>query len=72
MTTTGKTNSPGISIVVVEDSRTQAEYLCYLLETKGYTVFSAADGREAQEMIRRDPGHPGHAALRSCRCPEGT
>jgi DNA-binding response OmpR family regulator len=38
-------------ILVVEDSRTQAESLRYILEKKGYTVALAANGRDALEQI---------------------
>lgn len=39
-------------ILVVEDSRTQAESLRYILEKKGYTVTLAKDGSDALEQIR--------------------
>lgn len=39
-------------ILVVEDSRTQAESLRYILEKKGYTVILAVNGRDALEQIR--------------------
>jgi CheY-like chemotaxis protein/two-component sensor histidine kinase len=55
MTKAGRTEPSNVSIVVVEDSRTQAEYLCHLLETKGYAVRSAAHGREALEMVHSTP-----------------
>ncbi|MFA6332487.1 MAG: hybrid sensor histidine kinase/response regulator [Methanoregula sp.] len=45
----------GRRIVVVEDSRTQAEYLSHLLETEGYDVVIATHGREALDIIRRNP-----------------
>ncbi len=38
-------------ILVVEDSRTQAESLRYILEKKGYTVALAANGRDALDQI---------------------
>jgi DNA-binding response OmpR family regulator len=38
-------------ILVVEDSRTQAESLRYILEKKGYTVALATNGRDALEQI---------------------
>ena len=43
---------PNRKILVVEDSRTQAEYLTHILKTKGYEVLLAADGREALDLIR--------------------
>ena len=42
-----------ISILVVEDSPTQAEQLKYLLEDRGYKVLLAADGREGLDVARR-------------------
>jgi DNA-binding response OmpR family regulator len=41
-----------MKILVVEDSRTQAESLRYILEKKGYTVAIATNGRDALEQIR--------------------
>jgi two-component system, sensor histidine kinase and response regulator len=38
-------------ILVVEDSRTQAESLRYILEKKGYTVALATNGRDALDQI---------------------
>ncbi len=46
-----------MKILVVEDSRTQAEYLRHILENEGYRVILAANGREAFEQIKID--HPG-------------
>lgn len=40
-------------ILVVEDSPTQAEQLKYLLEEYGFTVTTAANGREGLEAARR-------------------
>jgi len=42
---------PPMSILVVEDSRTQAEYLRHILETEGYDVTLAADGAAALRRI---------------------
>jgi len=39
-------------ILVVEDSRTQAESLRYILEKKGYTVTLATNGNDALEQMR--------------------
>ena len=39
------------TILVVEDSPTQALHLRYILEQNGYEVFVAVDGRQAVEMI---------------------
>jgi two-component system, sensor histidine kinase and response regulator len=44
----------GIKILVVEDSRTQAEYIRHILETEGYTVALAVNGNDALEQIRID------------------
>jgi PAS domain S-box-containing protein len=42
-----------ISILVVEDSPTQAERLIYMLERQGYGVTAARNGREAVESLKR-------------------
>jgi DNA-binding response OmpR family regulator len=47
-------NSIG-KILVVEDSRTQAEYLQHILENEGFRVIVAANGIEAREQIGTDP-----------------
>ncbi|MFO0793156.1 MAG: response regulator, partial [Candidatus Brocadiaceae bacterium] len=44
--------SKQVNILVVEDSRTQAEQLKYLLEEQGYTVSLAAHGKEGLEKAR--------------------
>jgi DNA-binding response OmpR family regulator len=51
----GQNRFSGRRIVVVEDSRTQAEYLCHLLELEGASVVAAADGDEALTTIRSAP-----------------
>ncbi len=57
----GKTTRfPGRRVVVVEDSRTQAEYLSHLLEIEGASVVVAASGAEALAAIR---AHPPEAVL---------
>ncbi len=43
-----------MKLLVVEDSRTQAEYLRHILENEGYRVVLAANGREALEQIKID------------------
>lgn len=43
-----------MKLLVVEDSRTQAEYLRHILETEGYRVVLAANGIEALEQIQID------------------
>jgi PleD family two-component response regulator len=42
----------GIKILVVEDSRTQAEYLRHILEKEGYPVALAVNGIDALEQIK--------------------
>ena len=42
-----------VEILIVEDSPTQAEQLKYLLEMNGYSVTSAANGKEALSMLRK-------------------
>jgi two-component system, sensor histidine kinase and response regulator len=41
-----------VEILVVEDSPTQAEQLKYVLEKRGFHVSSAADGREALDLLK--------------------
>jgi len=43
-----------IKILIVEDSRTQAEYLRHILEDKGYRVQLADNGNDALEQIAFD------------------
>ncbi len=45
----------GARILIVEDSRTQAEQLRHLLEEHGYRVTSAANGAQALLAARREP-----------------
>ena len=48
--------SPGIEILIAEDSHTQALYLKRILETKGYLVSVTHDGEEALNSIyKRKP-----------------
>lgn len=49
--TTQNQNS-GVPVLIVEDSRTQAEYLQHILESEGYPVETASDGSEALEKIK--------------------
>lgn len=42
-------------ILVVDDSRTQLDWLVRVLEREGYDVCSAADGKEAIRKVRADP-----------------
>lgn len=42
-------------VLIVEDSRTQAEWLAQVLSREGYDVHIAADGREAIKQVRSDP-----------------
>jgi DNA-binding response OmpR family regulator len=42
----------GVKVLVVEDSRTQAQYLCHILKNEGYQVVLAANGDDALEQIR--------------------
>jgi PAS domain S-box-containing protein len=43
-----------VKILVVEDSRTQAEYLQHILEHEGYQVILAFNGNQALEKIQTD------------------
>jgi two-component system, cell cycle response regulator len=42
-------------ILVVDDSRTQLDWLVQVLEKEGYGVSTAADGREAIKKVRSEP-----------------
>jgi len=42
-------------VLIVEDSRTQAEWLAEVLSREGYDIQIAADGREAIRRVRADP-----------------
>jgi two-component system, cell cycle response regulator len=42
-------------VLVVEDSRTQADWLVQVLSREGYVVQVASDGREAIRRVRTDP-----------------
>jgi diguanylate cyclase (GGDEF)-like protein len=50
---TAKVGHSGTEILIAEDSATQREKLRHLLEQHGYTVVSAANGRQALEAARR-------------------
>jgi PAS domain S-box-containing protein len=50
MKTQGKNHS--VNVLIVEDSRTQAEYLQHILENEGYTVVLATNGIEALEKVK--------------------
>lgn len=43
------------TILVVEDNRTQAEYLRYILEKAGYSVIITSNGREALDAVKNNP-----------------
>ncbi|MDD1687566.1 response regulator [Methanoregula sp.] len=49
-----KTPKKLVKILIVEDSRTQAEYLRHILETEGYRVMLTDNGMEALEQIATD------------------
>lgn len=49
----GASDKRNVSILVVEDSLTQAECLRYLLQENGFTVTLATNGQEALEVIER-------------------
>src|SRR5690349_8742489 len=46
-----ETTRPETSILIVEDSPTQAEHLQYLLERNGFQVAVAGNGRQALELL---------------------
>ncbi len=47
--------TPSSKILVVDDSRTQLEWLVQVLEREGYVVSFASDGKEAIRKVRTDP-----------------
>ena len=51
----GRSTAPRPRVLVVEDSRTQAEWLVRVLAGEGYQVRVAADGREAIRAVRAEP-----------------
>ncbi len=68
----------GVSVLLAEDSPTQAEQLKDLLETRGYAVVLASDGKQALEAARRGkptlvitdivmPGMDGYALCRALK-----
>jgi len=50
-------NNSSVSILVVEDNRTQGEYLRYILEKEGYSVTIALNGKEALEAVFNNRPH---------------
>ncbi|MFA4850860.1 MAG: response regulator, partial [Methanoregula sp.] len=50
----GNSQKSPMKILVVEDSRTQAEYLRHILENEGYRVVLAVNGIDALEQIKID------------------
>lgn len=50
-------NNSSVSILVVEDNRTQGEYLRYILEKEGYPVTIASNGKEALAAIAQSRPH---------------
>lgn len=55
MSEVNATNDQPTTILVVEDSRTQAEQLRHILEQGGYSVLVAADGSRALQALERSP-----------------
>ena len=47
--------SEAISILVVDDNLAMADSLADILEAKGFTVYAAAGGAEALEILRKQP-----------------
>ena len=46
---------PPSKILVVDDSRTQLDWLAQVLRREGYEVLEAHDGREAIRQVRTSP-----------------
>ncbi|MFO7167993.1 MAG: response regulator [Chloroflexota bacterium] len=44
-----------MTVLIVDDDRDIREMLAQTLEDEGYQVLSAADGREALELLRSEP-----------------
>lgn len=57
MTTTKTLKKEEITILMVEDSKTQAEKMRYLLETAGYKVWIAYSREEAMELLKNQIPH---------------
>jgi two-component system, sensor histidine kinase and response regulator len=49
------TTKPGGTVMVVEDSRTQAEYLGHILKKEGFSYIIAENGGVALDMIAKEP-----------------
>jgi two-component system, cell cycle sensor histidine kinase and response regulator CckA len=47
-------NEPGCNILVVDDERAVRHYAARILQRDGHTVYQAADGAEALDLIDRD------------------
>ena len=47
--------SEAISILVVDDNLAMADTLADILEAKGFTIYAAAGGVEALEILRKQP-----------------
>ncbi len=48
-----KAKTPGVEILIAEDSATQREQLRHMLAQHGHKVTSTTNGREALEAVRR-------------------
>jgi two-component system cell cycle response regulator len=46
---------PGARVLIVEDSRTQAEWLAQVLGREGYRVTTCGEGRDAIRRVRSEP-----------------
>ena len=46
-----------LSVLIVEDSQTQANQLRYLLEKHGFAVQQALHGKEAMELLEQSEPH---------------
>jgi len=49
-----------LEILIVEDSRTQAEQLKYMLEEHDFHVVTSRNGREALDSLRQRKTNSGH------------
>lgn len=47
--------NPVIRVLIIEDDHTLRETLAYALESRGYDVYQAANGRQGLEQFRREP-----------------
>jgi DNA-binding NtrC family response regulator len=45
------------TILVIDDDEAMREYVCFALETAGFTMLCAKDGKEGLELVKRNVPH---------------